>query len=71
MKTQIEELKALFDSVPDDVLENSKGTEVPWPTENTVGVELLDNCLRWLIGYRRLLFLYARSNGVEMSTMDC
>ena len=71
MKTQIEELKALFDSVPDDVLENSKVTEVPWPTENTVGVELLDNCLRWLIGYRMQLFLYARSNGVEMSTMDC
>ena len=71
MNTQIESLQTLFASLSDDVLENRKVTEVPWPTENTVGVELLDNCLRWLIGYKMQLFLYARSNGVEMSTMDC
>jgi|SaaInl4_135m_RNA_FD_contig_31_200627_length_830_multi_3_in_0_out_0_1 hypothetical protein len=71
METQIKELTAVLSSVDDDVFNNTEVAEMPWPTDNTVGVELLENCLRWLIGYRMQLFLYGRSNGVEMSTMDC
>ncbi len=71
METQIEELRNVLTGVDDETFNNTTVSDLPWPTENTVGVELLENCLRWIIGYKMQLFLYARSNGVEMSTMDC
>ena len=71
MEIQIDELSHILETMTEDTFNNAKVAEMPWPTDNTVGVELLDNCLRWLIGYRMQLFLYARSNGVEISTRDC
>ncbi|HIG47245.1 MAG TPA: hypothetical protein EYQ20_12745 [candidate division Zixibacteria bacterium] len=71
MERQIDELSHILETMTEDTFNNEKVAEMPWPTDNTIGVELLDNCLRWLIGYRMQLFLYARSNGVEISTRDC
>lgn len=71
MTAQIKALRTLFSSIPDDVFENGLVSGMPWPTDKTVGVELMENCLHWLVGYKMQLFLYAKSNGVELNTMDC
>ena len=72
MSAQIDELKSLFSGLSDETLSRQKVVGLPWPNPNVVGVELLLNCYRWIVGYKMQLFLYAKACGAEeLSTLDC
>ncbi|MEM7166565.1 MAG: hypothetical protein AAF581_13950 [Planctomycetota bacterium] len=46
-------------------------TSMPWGTPCTGGEALVNMCLKTLVAYRMQLFLYLKSNGVEIGTMEC
>ena len=72
MKTQIDEIRALFSTLSDETLNNQKVTGMPWPNSKVVGIELFTNCFRWIAGYKMQLFLYAKSCGADsLNTFDC
>ena len=45
---------------------------MPWETDKPLGVELMEHCLGFTVGYRMQLFLYAKAAGAEdLHTGDC
>lgn len=71
MERQKRELAELFARLSDDQFARQ---EAKLPTGETVklGRALLDAPLRWMIGYRMQLFLYAKSAGNhELGTANC
>ena len=49
-----------------------KEVEMPWGVSVTIGRAIMDCALKWLVGYRMQLFLYAKAAGAsEIGTKDC
>ena len=72
MKAQIDEISALFANLSDETLCGQQVIGMPWPNPNVVGIELLTNCFRWIVGYKMQLFLYAKACGADsLNTLDC
>jgi len=73
MARQIDEVKDFFATqLTPDVFEHQKVVGMPWPTEKVVGLELMENCLLWAVGYRMQLYLYAKACGASsLNTYDC
>lgn len=72
MKAQIDEISTLFSSLSDETLSGQTVEGMPWPNPQVVGVELLTNCFRWIVGYKMQLFLYAKACGADsLNTFHC
>jgi len=71
MDRQIKEIRRFIGALTEEDL-RKQVEGMPWPNPQKVGLELLQNCLRWAIGYRMQLFLYAKASGAsELNTFDC
>lgn len=72
MDRQIQALQDLFASISDDEFARKKVSGMPWDTDKSLGVELMEHCLGFATGYRMQLFLYAKAAGAtELHTGDC
>lgn len=70
MDRQKGEIAALLGPLSDDDLASRTATN-PLGVEMSLGRTLLDMSVRWLVGYRMQLFLYARALGADVWTPDC
>jgi hypothetical protein len=70
MDRQKGELAVLLGPLSDDDLA-SRTAKNPLGMEMSLGRTLLDLAVRWLVGYRMQLFLYARALGADVWTPDC
>lgn len=69
MERQKQEILEFAETLSEEDL--SRMTKGPAGNEMTVGRALIDLPLRWLVGYRMQLFLYARALGADVWTPDC
>ncbi len=71
MDRQIRELRKLLGAIPEREFETRKVT-LPWGRRGKLGSMLLETSLKWLVGYRMQLFLYAKATGAsKLGTSDC
>ena len=70
MERQKREIVELFERLTDEDLSTRKAKN-PRGQEMTLGRAVLDMPIRWLVGYRMQLFLYARQIGADVWTPDC
>lgn len=70
MDEEYEKIRSYFELFEDaDLL--SKTVTIPWREKMPLGQAILETSLKWLTGYKMQLFLYMRSNGLEIDTGDC
>lgn len=71
MDEQIREIEEMFAGWSEEDM-TTLTMKLPWGEEPMLGVGLMDSVLKWLVGYRMQLFLYAKANGAsEISTANC
>lgn len=64
---QAQEIEAYFREISDETLETHSVT-MPWGEILTLGQAIVSGPAKWLPSYRMQLFLYARQNGIQMTT---
>lgn len=64
---QAREIEAWFREVSDETLESHMVT-MPWGQTLSLGQAIVAGPAKWLPSYRMQLFLYARQNGIAMTT---
>jgi len=71
MKRQMGELREIFAGLTEEDLE-TRMVRVPWGEEMPMGPAILETVLKWMVGYKMQLFLYAKASGAsEISTANC
>ena len=70
MDRQKEEITALLAGLAEEEV-STRTAKNPLGQELSLGGALMDMPLRWLVGYRMQLFLYARALGADIGTRDC
>lgn len=69
MEQQALEILGYFRDLPDDLL-HSHRVRLPWGEELPLGQAILVAPAKWLPAYRMQLFLYAKANGIALSTAN-
>lgn len=64
---QAREIEEYFREVPDETFEAHSVT-MPWGETMSLGEAIVSGPAKWLPSYRMQLFLYARANGIAMTT---
>lgn len=71
MDRQMADLKDFFLALSEEVLQRPV-QGMPWRTDQPLGVELMEHCYAFAVGYRMQLFLYAKAAGAaNLDTADC
>ncbi len=71
MSRQMRELKTLLAGIPEKDFRTRRVT-LPWGRKGRLGSMLVETSLKWLVGYRMQLFLYAKARGAsKLGTPDC
>jgi hypothetical protein len=71
MDEQLAKIQDYFAQITEEELLN-KEVELPWGTRKPLGEAIMETTLKWLVGYKMQLFLYAKmSGGAELDTGDC
>ena len=67
MESQAQEILEYFRDLSDDVLA-TQAVRMPWGETLLLGEAILGAAAKWIPAYKMQLFLYAKANGVALST---
>lgn len=71
MDEQWKKIQSLMEKVDNKMLEE-KIVMVPWGEKFTMGMAIVETCIKWLAGYKMQLFLFMKmSSNPNLNTGDC